>query len=199
MRIVGIIRFRRAIILIDLGSTHNFMDTKLAAALRIQPLGQDGIKVKIANRQEVASPGKSREVEVKMQGYLFRTEFLILPLAGCDAVLGIQWLQTLGPILWDYTKLEMRFRYEDTSCTLHGLKQGSQMSWEEGDSFKLSKVERNGNMLYLRGQSTKGVLEPKQLMTVSGQPPLPSLVAAILDDYCDIFKEPKGLPPPPPP
>jgi len=103
MRIVGIIRFRRAIILIDSGSTHNFVDTKLAAALGIQPFGQDGIKVKITNGQEVASPGKSREVEVKMQGYIFRTEFFILPLAGCDAVLGIQWLRTLGPILWDFT------------------------------------------------------------------------------------------------
>jgi hypothetical protein len=100
MRIVGIIRFRRAIILIDSGSTHNFVDTKLAAALGIQPFGQDGIKVKIANGQEVASPGKSREVEVKMQGYLFRTEFFILPLAGCNVVLGIQWLRTLGPILY---------------------------------------------------------------------------------------------------
>jgi hypothetical protein len=89
MRIVGIIRFRKAIILIDSGSTHNFVDTKLAAALGIQPSGKDGIKVKIANGQEVASQGRSREVEVKMQGHLFRTEFFILSLAGCDAVLGI--------------------------------------------------------------------------------------------------------------
>jgi len=79
MRIVGIIRFRKAIILIDSGSTHNFMDAKLAAALGIQPVGQDGIKVKIANGQEVASLGKSREAEVKMEGYIFRTEFLSCP------------------------------------------------------------------------------------------------------------------------
>jgi hypothetical protein len=147
--IVGIIWFRKAIILIDSGSTHNFVDVKLAAALGIQPIGQDGIKVKIANGQEVASLGKSREVEVKMQGYIFRTEFVILPLAGCDAILGIQWLRTLGPILWDFTQLEMRFRYEGTGCTLCGLRQGSRMSWEEGDSFKLSKLERKGILLYL--------------------------------------------------
>jgi hypothetical protein len=41
------------------------------------------------------------------------------------------------------------------------------MSWEEGDSFKLSKLERKGILLYLMEQSTNGVLEPKQSMTVS--------------------------------
>jgi len=194
MRIMGIIRFRKAIILIDSGSTHNFMDAKLAAALGIQPVGQDGIKVKIANGQEVASPGKSREVEVKMQGYIFRTEFFILPLAGCDAVLGIQWLRTFGPILWDFTQLEMRFRYEGTGCTLCGLRQGSRMSWEEGDSFKLSKLERKGILLYLMEPTTNGVLEPKLSPTIPKQPQLPGPVAAILEDYSDIFQEPKGLP-----
>jgi hypothetical protein len=49
----------------------------------------DGIIVKIANGQEIASPGRSREVEVRMQGQVFRTDLFILPLAGCDAVLGI--------------------------------------------------------------------------------------------------------------
>jgi hypothetical protein len=37
MRIVGVIRFHRVIALIDSGSTHNFVDTKLAASLGIQP------------------------------------------------------------------------------------------------------------------------------------------------------------------
>jgi hypothetical protein len=44
-----------------------------------------------------------------MQGLVFRTDLFILPLAGCDVVLGIQWLRTLGPILWDFTKLQMEF------------------------------------------------------------------------------------------
>jgi len=69
------------------------------------------------------------------------------------------------------------------------------MSWAKGDSFKLSKLERKGILLYLMEQSTKRVLEPKQLTTVSGQPQLPGPVAVTLDHYSDIFKEPKRLPP----
>jgi hypothetical protein len=93
MRIVGLIRFHQAVILIDSGSTHNFVDTKLASALGIQPTGQDKIKVKIANGQEFASAGT-----------------------------GVR-------------------------CTLHGLKQGVKLSWEGGDSFKLSKHEKKGLLL----------------------------------------------------
>jgi hypothetical protein len=64
-------------------------------------MGHDEIRVQVANGQEIVSPGCSQEVEVKMLGYAFRTDLFILPLAGCDAVLGIHWLRTLGPILWD--------------------------------------------------------------------------------------------------
>jgi hypothetical protein len=58
--------------------------------------------VRITNGQEIASSGRNREVEIKMQGYVFRTNLFILPMTSCDIVLGIQWLRTLGPILWDF-------------------------------------------------------------------------------------------------
>jgi len=65
IRIVGVIRFHRVVVLIDSGSTHNFVDSKLAASLGIHPQPHDAIKVQIANGHEVASPGRSREVEVR--------------------------------------------------------------------------------------------------------------------------------------
>jgi hypothetical protein len=124
MRIVGIIRFHRVVVLIDSENTHNFVDSKLAVSLGIHPQPQDRIKVQIANGQEVSSPGRSREVKVKLQGIVFRTDLFILPLAGCDAVLCIRWLRTLGPILWDFSGLTMKFTWAGSPCVLQGLKQG---------------------------------------------------------------------------
>jgi hypothetical protein len=49
MRIVEILRYHQVIIFIDSGSTHNFVDTKMAATLGIQPTVQDRIIVRIAN------------------------------------------------------------------------------------------------------------------------------------------------------
>jgi hypothetical protein len=38
MRVVGLLRFHQVVILIDSGSTHNFVDTKLGATLGIRPV-----------------------------------------------------------------------------------------------------------------------------------------------------------------
>ena len=47
-----------------------------------------------------------------------------LPLGGCDVVLGSQWLPTLGPILWDFSKIWMQFSVNGKKHTLKGLQPG---------------------------------------------------------------------------
>lgn len=42
----------------------------------------------------------------------FHVDVFTLHLGGCDAVLGVQWLLKLGPILWDFEHLTMQFSYD---------------------------------------------------------------------------------------
>jgi len=35
---------------------------------------------------------------------------MLVPLENCEMVLGIQWLASLRPILWDFEKLRMEFK-----------------------------------------------------------------------------------------
>lgn len=42
-----------------------------------------------------------------MQGREFQANIRLLPLGGCDMVLGILWLAKLGPILRDFKNLRM--------------------------------------------------------------------------------------------
>jgi len=44
-----------------------------------------------------------------IQGITVRADFFVLPVAAYQAVLGVQWLETLGPIKTDYKKLSMSF------------------------------------------------------------------------------------------
>lgn len=44
-----------------------------------------------------------------------------IPLHGFDIVLGCEWLRTLGPILWDLTKLSMTFWRHDHRVTRLGI------------------------------------------------------------------------------
>jgi hypothetical protein len=83
------------------------VDARLAEKMGIVSSNKDAIMVRVANGQTIRSPGKSSDLCLKIQGTLFRVDLYILPLAGCDMVLGIQWLRLLGPILWDFDQLTM--------------------------------------------------------------------------------------------
>jgi hypothetical protein len=52
-------------------------------------------------------------------------------LAGCDMMLGIQWLVTLGPIIWNFKVLTMEFTMARQSFLLQGLI--AHFLWEESD------------------------------------------------------------------
>lgn len=48
-------------------------------------------------------------------------DFLVMPLGGCEVVLGVQWLSTLGSIEWNFLQLTIKFeleglKYELTNC-----------------------------------------------------------------------------------
>jgi hypothetical protein len=53
----------------------------------------------VANGEEMLSEGKCIDVCLKLQDNTFYSELFVLTLGGCDVVLGVQWLRTLGPIV----------------------------------------------------------------------------------------------------
>lgn len=130
------------------------MDEKLAYRMGIQLGQQDTIRVKVANGQEIISPGQSQGHKVKLQGYSFSIYFFLLPLAGCDIVLGIQWLCTPGPILRDFIKLTMSFSHGGQRCLLQGMVSLINLDLVEGEYFKLSKTERKGVIIQLLSATT---------------------------------------------
>lgn len=48
---------------------------------------------------------------------------MLLPLGGCEMVLGIQWSATLGDIQWNFKQLTMEFKCEGTVRMLKGISQ----------------------------------------------------------------------------
>lgn len=49
------------------------------------------------------------------------TDVLLIDLGGCDMVLGVQWLTTLGPIYWDFKELLMKFDVDGCPFLLKGV------------------------------------------------------------------------------
>ena len=63
----------------------------------------------VANGSTLPCKGKCRNVCISIGDYTLRSNMFVMPLGGCDVILGTQWLHTLGPILWDFIELWMLF------------------------------------------------------------------------------------------
>lgn len=55
-----------------------------------------------------------------MQGHNFTIDVILFPMAGCDLILGMRWLKTLGPITWDCNDLTMEFMKGKQKAKLKG-------------------------------------------------------------------------------
>ena len=53
-----------------------------------------------------------------MGDYNLKTHMFSISMGGCDIVLGVEWLQILGPITMDYQELYMSFTQEAHPYTL---------------------------------------------------------------------------------
>lgn len=68
---------------------------------------------------------------------MFETDVMLLPLGGCELVLGIQWLSKLGTIQWNFKDLRMQFEYMGKKVILRGTHQ-AMLAWLSGK--QMSKV-----------------------------------------------------------
>lgn len=118
MRVKGSIGRHIVMVLIDSGSTHNFVDpgTTKRVGMIIQLEGT--LEVMVANGERLISAGCCKKVTIVIQGISISIDFYILNLEGCQVVLGAHWLRTLGPILWDFSNLWMEFTLGKKHCQL---------------------------------------------------------------------------------
>eukprot|EP00253_Pinus_taeda_P032615 PITA_32615 len=96
IKIEGQIKKKKVIVLIDSGSTHNFIHCKVAKELNCFLYPAPECQVMIANEGTVNCSGKCHNVKLSMGEYVLTSPMLSIPMGGADVVLGVQWLQSLG-------------------------------------------------------------------------------------------------------
>ncbi|XP_068662916.1 uncharacterized protein [Aristolochia californica] len=106
--------------LVESGSTHNFISQPTAEQLGLVVQQQTCLSISVANGAKITSVGISPTTHFDIEGHTFIAYFLVIPLFGFDLVLGIKWLQLLGPILLDFQALTMTFTEDHRQITLHG-------------------------------------------------------------------------------
>jgi hypothetical protein len=127
---------------------------------------------------------------VKLQQLSFSTNFYILPLGGCDMVLGAQWLRTLGPILWDFSKLSMVFTVEKQRYKVMGNRFKPVHEVGIRSMEQVWKKESPGNSLLIQPRWLSDI----DLQVITASPAKPQL-HQLLDRFSHLFAEPTTLPP----
>ncbi|KAK9672380.1 hypothetical protein RND81_12G097000 [Saponaria officinalis] len=120
MRVTGRVRGNALHILIDSGSTHNFLDVNVAKKLICRMKNTCPLVVSVANGDTILSKSMCEQFKWELQGHEFSTDVMLVPLGGYEMVLGIQWLTSLGHVLWDFSKLRMEFKFQGRKHVLRG-------------------------------------------------------------------------------
>ena len=88
--------------LVDSGSTHNFIAEGTARRLGIACADRHGLSVAVANGDRIKCAGRCDGVTLSIDAEDFCIDFFAIPLEAFELILGVHWLRTLGPIVWDF-------------------------------------------------------------------------------------------------
>ncbi|KAK4416723.1 hypothetical protein Salat_2497800 [Sesamum alatum] len=107
-------------VLVDSESSHNIMQPRVASFLQLKVWPIPSFSVTVDNDATLSCMGLCSNVAISLQGHSFSLPFYLLPIQVADLVLGVQWLQTLGPFLSNFTVPSMHFYHNGALVTLQG-------------------------------------------------------------------------------
>ncbi|RWV80293.1 hypothetical protein GW17_00058464 [Ensete ventricosum] len=98
MKVGGLLKQQPITVLIDTGSTNNFLNSKVAARLALQIEGCNKFDVKVADSRILNCDQWCPQVKLLLQDKEVVVDFFLLPIDDCEVILKIEWLTTLGDI-----------------------------------------------------------------------------------------------------
>ncbi|KAL8159021.1 hypothetical protein V2J09_000558 [Rumex salicifolius] len=181
MRVKGMFGKKALFILIDSGSTHNFIDQGIAAKLGCTLLSSGLSKVSLADGSTLDVSAKIENFKWQFQQVEFQADLMVIPLGCCDMVLGVQWLETLGKILWDFKQLTMEFKVGHKRLVLQGIIPGSAREIRAQALNKAWCSDSQLAMLYIRDASSVEDSNLGLLANLEEATQLPWEISALLD------------------
>jgi len=181
-------------VLLDTGSTHNFMDPKTAELLGVKLSSAGCSTVYVADGSQLGVRSKVDKFKWEFHGSNFQADFMVIPLGNCDVVLGVQWLVTLGDITWNLQKLEMSFVAGHKKVLLHGIKPGSV---REVKALKFNKKQESQVQISMIYANTCEEPNNKQICAIenNNNTAVFPAIKQLQEESADIFEEPTELPP----
>ncbi|KAF7823703.1 Retrotransposable element Tf2 [Senna tora] len=107
-------------ILIDNGSTHNFVKSSIAEKLKLPLEEIKPFRVQMGSGVYLECQYRCAGMEIIIQNHVFMVDLFVLDLKGSDVVLGVQWLAGLGDIVINHKELRMSFQWGEETVKIQG-------------------------------------------------------------------------------
>ncbi|XP_024199975.1 uncharacterized protein LOC112203212 [Rosa chinensis] len=184
MQLKGLFNRKEVHVLIDGGATHSFIHPCVLKNLNLQVDSSKNLKVIAAFGMHSTTSG-TVQMRLELQGSTIDTEAFVLPVNGCETLLGASWLKTLGDIVWNFDKLTMRFSVDGKDHFSQGLTSGDTTMVNWSTMSKILKQEKQAMFI--------------QLLAVAGQESnqtaLHPQIATLISKFSYLFDKPTSLPP----
>lgn len=191
LRLFGSIHNSRVTVLINGGSTHNFIQLRVAKYLQLPTILTNPLQVTIGNGTSLPCDQLCSHTLISLQGHEFHVDLHVLPISDADIVLGIQWLKHLGPTITDYAALTMQFQYQGHPVLLRA------------DAPTIPSDVSSLQLRHMMPTHYASAFFHISITTISSPHPSPTspqypALTYLLQQYIHLFQQPTSLPPPRP-
>lgn len=97
-------------ILVDSGSSHNFLDPKAAKQIGCKLVPTKNLMITIVDDSQASNNAICSDFEWLIQGETFSTSMRILPLGNYQMILGVEWLKEIGHVTLDLNQLTLTMK-----------------------------------------------------------------------------------------
>jgi hypothetical protein len=132
----------------------------------------------ISNGGSMKCGGSCENVCLQIGQYNLEYHMFFIDMGGCDIMLGIEWLHTIGPITMDFNDLTMQFQQEGQQYKFQGITTGS------------PKIISSYRMEKLLGKIHFGIIAQVYSIQAVETPPVHPNLQAILSLHPTFFQTP---------
>ena len=190
VKLEGTVDKHRAIVMVDSGSTGDFISEKLVQSCKLYKR-----KYECAKTVWLAD-GKEHIIEsyvastIELGDLIERVELAVIPLVGYDVILGIPWLTRHNPVI-DWSTSTVSVRVGNQISRLPEYKESNTPAVELVSRLQVVRDVEKGEQMYL------ALVRPLQVDSGDKQLVSNSSTTSLVKEFSDVFPDdlPKGLPP----
>ncbi|XP_042018949.1 uncharacterized protein LOC121766761 [Salvia splendens] len=191
--VVGRIAETTVSILIDTGSTHDFLHPRVAEQLQLPLTPIRPFRVYVGNGASLVCSHIARGTKLSVQGVDFFIDLHIMEIHGPDIVLGMDWLESLGKVSADFVGKTLEFTQNGVRVSLHGVQPAPRLISLQ--SLAMLTAHSSSHEFYEIVRMDTGPGGAGPTAAEEFPPDTPHDVWIVLDQFRDVFAVPTRMTP----